>query len=113
MEAQIMLFRNRVLLKIISIFSVLIIPVMARAYDINEKLAIEGTLTGIYQYGDFDVKDVDDADRGAVVFDLGVNFHPAKTDEFQITLSYAAGNGLNSVNPFSLTPYADDLEDDL
>ena len=30
-----------------------------------------------------------------------------------MTLSAAAGNGLNGVNPFSLAPYADDLEDDL
>ena len=54
-----------------------------------------------------------DADRGTVVFDLGVNFHPTETDEFQVTLSVAAGNGLNSVSPFSLALYADDLEDDL
>ena len=54
-----------------------------------------------------------DADRGAVVFDLGINFHPTDTDEFQVTLSAAAGNGLNGIDPFSLAPYADDLEDDL
>jgi len=59
------------------------------------------------------VKGVDDADRGAAVFDLGANFHPTETDEFQVTLSFAAGNGLNSIIPFSLAPYADDLEDDL
>lgn len=91
----------------------LAVPAIALSYDVNEKLAVEGTLTGVYQYGDFDVDDMDDADRGAIVFDLGVNFHPTKVDEFQVTLSYAAGNGLNSLNPFSLTPYADDLEDDL
>jgi hypothetical protein len=45
--------------------------------------------------------------------DLGVNFHPTDKDEFQITLSYAAGNALNTIVPFSLVPYADDLEADL
>jgi porin len=30
-----------------------------------------------------------------------------------VTLSFAAGNGLNHLNLFSLAPYADDLEDDL
>ncbi len=89
------------------------VPSIALSYDINEKFAVEGTLTGVYQYGDFDAEGVDDADRGAVAFDLGVNFHPSESDEFQVTLGFAAGNGLNDVNPFSLTPYADDLEDDL
>lgn len=92
---------------------ILAVPAIAQAYDINEKLAVEGTLTGVYQYGDFDVEGADDADRGTVVFDLGVNFHPTEIDEFQVTLSYSAGNGLNSVIPFSLVPYSDDLEDDL
>jgi hypothetical protein len=98
---------------LVCFFMIFAVPAIAPAYDINEKLAVDGTLTGVYQYGDFDVEGVDDADRGAVVFDLGVNFHPTKIDEFQVTLSYAAGNGLNSVNPFSVAPYADDLEDDL
>lgn len=90
-----------------------LMPTKGLSYDINEKLAVEGKITGVYQYGDFDVTGADNADRGAVVFDLGVNFHPTKIDEFQVTLSYAAGNGLNSVIPFSLISYADDLEDDL
>jgi hypothetical protein len=86
---------------------------MATAYDVTENLSLDGTLTGVYQYGDFDIRGLSDADRGAVVFDLGVNFHPTEFDEFQVTVSAAAGNGLNSVNPFTLAPYADDLEDDL
>ena len=89
------------------------VPSIALSYDINEKFTVEGTLTGVYQYGDFDAEGVDDADRGAVALDLGVNFHPSESDEFQVTLGFAAGNGLNDVNPFSLTPYAADLEDDL
>jgi len=88
-------------------------PVLTLAYDLNEKLLLEGTLTGVYQYGDFDIEGIKDTGRGAAVLDLRVNFHPTERDEFQITLSYAAGNGLNAVVPFSLAPYADDLEDDL
>lgn len=94
-------------------FLIFALPVIVLSYDVNEKLSVEGTLTGVYQYGDFDVKGVDDSDKGAAVFDLGVNFHPTENDEFQITVGFGAGNGLNSVNPFSLAPYADDLEDDL
>ncbi|MFO8083567.1 MAG: carbohydrate porin [Desulfobacterales bacterium] len=98
---------------LVSLFLMFVLPSMLLSYDINEKLSLEGTLTGVYQYGDFDIKGLEDADRGAVVFDVGANFHPTESDEFQLTLGHAAGNGLNSVNPFSLAPYADDLEDDL
>jgi len=104
---------NKVSSLLLCFFVIFAVPAIALSYDINEKLAVEGMLTGVYQYGDFDVEGADDADRGAVVFDLGVNFHPTENDEFQVTLSYAAGNGLNSIIPFSLASYADDLEDDL
>jgi porin len=91
----------------------LIIPSALYAYDINDKFSLEGALTGVYQYGDWNAGDVDDADRGAGVLDLGANFHPTDADEFQVSLSFAAGNALNNISPFILTPYADDLEDDL
>ncbi len=93
--------------------AVFIMPFIATAYDMNEKLSIEGSLTGIYQYADFGSEGMKDSGRGAVVVDLGLNFHPTEKDEFQATLSYAAGNAWNRVGPFSLSLYADDLEDDL
>jgi porin len=86
---------------------------IASAYDVNEKITIEGTLTGVYQYGNFDSEGTKDTGRGSGVLDLGINFHPTDKDKFQVTLSYAAGNALNTIAPFSLVPYADDLEDDL
>ncbi|MDI6890298.1 MAG: carbohydrate porin [Thermodesulfovibrionales bacterium] len=98
---------------LLTVLLVFLTPIVALAYDVNEKLSIEGTLTGVYQYGDFDIEGIKDTDRGAAVLDLGVNFHPTESDEFQVTLSYAAGNALNPIVPFSLAPYADDLEDDL
>lgn len=107
------IIRKYFVLDIIVIFLFVALSGNAFAYDISEKFTVEGTLTGVYQYGDLDIDDVDDADRGAVVFDLGTNFHPTEKDEFQITLSFAAGNGLNYMELFSLAPYADDLEDDL
>lgn len=66
-------------------------PIVALVYDLNENLSIEGTLTGVYQHGNFDIEGMDDKGRGAGVLNLGVNFHPTDSDEFQITLSYAAG----------------------
>jgi len=107
------IFRNFSSLLIITIFIFLAVPLAAFAYDINEKFTIDGAMTGVYQYADTDISGIGSADRGAAVIDLGVNFHPTDSDEFQVTLSYAAGNGLNYLDMFSLAPYADDLEDDL
>ncbi|HID93827.1 MAG TPA: porin, partial [bacterium (Candidatus Stahlbacteria)] len=105
--------RKIIIFVLMNLFLSLTVPSQTLAHDINEKLTVEGMLTGVFQYGDFDVEGIDDADRGVVVLDIGANFHPTDVDEFQITLSYAAGNGLNTIIPFSLVPYADDLEDDL
>ena len=99
-----------IVLTIIVIFTT---PILTSAYDLNEKLSIEGTLTGVYQYGNFDVEGIKDTGRGSGVLDLGVNFHPTENGEFQLTASYTDQEGLNEVSPFSLAPYADDLRGDL
>lgn len=105
--------RNTITRVVLAVFFTLSAPFLTYAYDINDKFSLEGTLTGVYQYGNWNAEDVDDTDRGAAVLDLGANFHPTDIDEFQVTLSFAAGNALNDKAPFSLVPYADDLEDDL
>jgi porin len=99
--------------QLLAVLIVIITPICVSAYDVNEKLTIEGTLTGVFQYGNFDFEGIKDTGRGSGVLDLGINFHPTDKDEFQVTLSYAAGNALNTIVPFSLVPYSDDLEDDL
>jgi len=84
-------------------------------YDINKKLSVEGTLTGVFQYASFNKVNIDNTGRGATAVELGTNFHPTEKDEFQLTLSYASGNALNKIledNDFPST-YADDLEKDL
>jgi len=106
-------FKKIYLVNILTVLIVFMTPIFVSAYNINDKLTLEGTLTGVYQYGDYDVKGMDNKGGGAVVLDLGVNFHPSDTDEFQVTVSFASGNALNKNTPFSLVPYADDLEDDL
>jgi hypothetical protein len=98
---------------LVCFFMIFSLPTIALSYEITEKFSIEGILTGVYQYGDFDVEGSSVGDRGAVVTDIGLNFRPTESDEFQALLSFAAGNGLNNVNPFSLATYGDDLEDDL
>ena len=85
----------------------------ALAYEGDERLSIDGTLTGVYQYVAYDQGGDEDRGRGAVVLDIGLNYHPSDSDEFQVILSYADGNALNSFVPFSFIPYADTLDDDL
>lgn len=105
--------QRKTIVILLSILIVMASAMFAFAYDINEKFTIDGMLTGVYQYGNYDIKGLDNKDGGAIVFDLGFNFHPTEVDEFQITASFAGGNGLENGNPFSLSPYADDLEDGL
>lgn len=93
-------------------------PVPVSAYDVTDKLTLEVAGTGVYQYGDFTDTDdgIDKKGGGAVVVDLLAGFQPTDSDEFQMVLSYAAGNALNNVAAdagFTLAPFADDLEDDL
>jgi hypothetical protein len=88
-------------------------PIAVYAYDVNEKLNIEGTLTGIYQLSSTNIDKIKSVDRGAAVFDLRGNFHPTEQDEFQVKFKFGAGNGLNYIRLFSVLPYAGDLEDNL
>ncbi|HPD61436.1 MAG TPA: porin, partial [Thermodesulfobacteriota bacterium] len=97
---------------VLTIMVIFITPVLTSAYDLDEKLSLEATLTGVYQYYNRPAKS-DDPSRGSGVFDVGMNFHPTETDEFQLTASYTDQDGLNEVSPFSLAPYADDLRGDL
>ncbi|MEW6586193.1 MAG: carbohydrate porin [Nitrospirota bacterium] len=90
-----------------------IAPKHVGAYEINEKLSVDGMLTGIYQHADTDGEKIDSAGRGTAELDLGINFHPTEADAFRVSLSFAAGNGLNYLEMFSLVPFAGDLEDDL
>ncbi len=107
------IFKKNFFYPLLAVLIFIITPICVSAYDVNEKLTIEGTLTGVYQYGNFNSEGTKETGRVSGVLDLGINFHPTDKDEFQITLSYAAGNALNAIAPFSLVPYSDDLEDDL
>ena len=88
----------------------------SHALEINNSTSLDLSITGVYQEADF-FKDLSGSKgKGSVAADLGLNFHPTRNDEAQITLSFAAGNGLKKLfsdKGFALMPNADDLEDDL
>jgi len=90
------------------------LPVGVRAYDINDQLSVGGILAGAYQYQDLSGdRGADDSGRGAVVFQPKIRFTPTENDEIFAKLGFAAGNGLNEISPFVVTPWAADLEDDV
>jgi porin len=86
----------------------------AYAYQVNDKLSINAVMAAAGQCqslsGDHDS---DNECRGAVPFQPEVSFHPTETDEFSFKLGFATGNGLNNNTPFTIAPWAADLEDDV
>ena len=90
---------------------VLLLPVSALAYEINDKLSIGGYLAGVYQYQAVD--NDEDKGRGAVAFQPQMSFTPDENNELFAKFGFAAGNGLNEVTRFNLAPWAADLEDDV
>lgn len=109
----------------------------ARAFDVNDQFSISGILapTGQCQsvsallqsesYGeviddsvipptlDTSMDAFDDECRGAMPFQLEVSYHPNESNELFFKLGFAVDNGLNSVSPWTLAPWAADLEDDV
>ena len=61
--------RKSITYMVLAVFLIVSVPFLACAYDINDKFSLEGTLTGVYQYGDWNAEDVDYTGRGAAVLD--------------------------------------------
>lgn len=109
----------------------------ARAIEINDQLSIGGILAAAGQcqsvsallpadtYGEESVSEAgatvfddtltpfDDECRGAMPFQLEISYNPNDNNEFFVQLGFAADNGLNTVSPWILAPWAADLEDDV
>ncbi len=84
----------------------------ARAYDINDKLSIGGSLGVAGQCQEVaGLADAQNLCRGAVPFQPELTYNPTGQDQFYIKLGFAAGNGLNERSPFTLAPWAADMED--
>ena len=80
-------------------------------YDLTDKLSIGGVMAGVYQQQW--VEGDDNLGRGALSFQPEFSFRPTAQDEFYASFGFAAGNGLNGVTAFNLSPWAADLEDDV
>lgn len=89
---------------------------MGLGYEINDKLSIGGTMAGQWQYlSASDAPDFDNEGRGAMVFQPEISFTPTSTDEVFVKLGFGAANGLmeEGRSPFTLAPWAADVEDGL
>ena len=93
------------------VMSLFFIQTTALGYDITDTFSIGGTLAGAYQYQWVDGDD--DKGRGAVPFEPEISFRPTANDEIFVKFGFAAGNGLNDVTDFNLSPWAANLEDDV
>lgn len=108
----------------------------ALAYDINDQFSVGAMLAAAGQcqdvsarlpgegYGqaipdtdplEFDgsLDTYDNKCRGGMPVQVEIDFHPTAQDQFFVKLGWAEGNGLNTVSPFRLSPWAADLEDDV
>jgi hypothetical protein len=85
-----------------------------RAYEINDKLEINGLLAGAYQCQEVSgLEESDNICRGALPFQPEIVYNPTEQDQFFVKFGFAAGNGLNENSPFVLAPWAADLEADV
>lgn len=98
---------------------VLMFPFSIYAADIAEWLSVSGTATAVYQWLYMKKGYVDDhtkdktKDRGSAVIDFNISLKPTENDEFFLRASFAKGDGLKDINPFIVSPNADDLFHDL
>ena len=99
---------------LVTVIMVIVMQSSIKAYDLSDTVAIGGVLALGYQYQILDREDGGDDEGGvAVPFQPQLNFRPTDVDEFFVKFGFAAGNGLNDKTPFTISPWAADLEDDV
>jgi porin len=85
----------------------------AGAYEVTDQFSINGVLSGAYQYQWVEDDADDDRGRGALPFQVELDFQLTEQDEVAAVFGFAGGNGLNGATAFVLAPWAADLEDDV
>lgn len=109
---------RRIKVSVLSLF-LLLLPLSVYAVDITDNLSVSGTATTVYQWLKMTKGYVDEEnknkkkDRGSAVIDFNVSFKPYEQGELFLRASFAKKDGLKAVNPFVLSPNADDLFHDL
>jgi porin len=86
----------------------------AQAYDITERVWVGGVIAGVYQYQFLDDDD-DGTDEGggAAAFQPEIGFRLTDADTIFVKFGFAADNALGEKTPFTVSPWAADLEADV
>lgn len=82
------------------------------AHDVNDKLSIGLLGAAAAQCQNIDNTGPDECEQG-YVFQPEISFNDASDNSAFVKLGFAHRNALNPVSPFSLAPWAADLEDDV
>lgn len=99
----------------ITFLAVLFNETRCLAWEITDRLSIDGILAGAYQYQEVsDAPEFEDKGRGTVKMEPEFSFTPTENDQLFAKLGFARGNALNGDNsPFFLDPWGASLEDDM
>lgn len=85
----------------------------AVAFEVGEKLSLNGILSGAVQCQDLSKSSDEDTCESAVPFQLTLTYRPTNKDTLFLKLGFTAGNGLNNITPFVISPWGADMEDDV
>jgi porin len=96
-------------------FAIALLSVMSvEAKEITDKLSLNGVLSGALQCQQLSASsDGEDTCKAGVPFQPELTYRPSRVDILFLKLGFAAGNGLNDVSPFNISPWGADLHDDV
>ena len=97
------------------IITMALLPVMpVAAKELTDKLSLNGVLSGALQCQQLSANSAgEDACKLGIPFQPELTYRPSQHDTLFLKLGFAAGNGLNDVSPFNLSPWGADLHDDV
>jgi len=96
------------------ITTVLLSVMPVEAKEVTDKLSLNGVLSGALQCQQLSANSSgEDACKPGIPFQPELTYRPSQHEILFLKLGFAAGNGLNDVSPFNLSPWGADLHDDV
>ena len=104
---------------VLRILALCLASLPARAWQVNDHLAVDTAMHSFVQYGNYshaidgDGKRLHDKTGAVGILDLATELRPAPTDELYARARFVKGNGLNKFEGEAHAPYGGDLHDDV
>ena len=96
------------------IMTMLLSAMPVKAKEITDRLSLNGVLSGALQCQQLTANSGGvDACKLGMPFRPELTYRPSRHDILFLKLGFAAGNGLNDVSPFNISPWGADLHDDV